>query len=189
MKDRQAQRRQLLADSPYGSNDHLRATAEQGIELVSPAMPPKGSKQGSLALEQFELDDRGLITRCPGGHKPIATSGGQETFQARFDASICRDGPLLKQCPVHAPLNRGGSARYQYIPQRVAMRTRRLKDQTHGFKQVDRWRAGIEATMSRLKHQMRLAHLRVRGLAAVTHRVLLRALGLNIHRCAAFAGV
>ena len=78
VKDRQIQPRQLLADSHYGSNDHLRATAEQGVELVGPVMPPKGSKQGRLALEQFELDDRGLITRCPSGHEPIATSGGQE---------------------------------------------------------------------------------------------------------------
>jgi hypothetical protein len=184
VKGRKVQPQQLLADTHYGSNNHLQTTAQQGIELVSPAMPPKGSKQGRLALEQFELDGRGLITRCPAGHEPIATSGGQEKLQARFDDSICQSCPLLKQCPVYAPLNRSESARYQYTPQRVAMRTRRLKDQTHEFKQVYRWRAGIEATMSRLKHPMRLAHLRVRGLAAVTHRVLLRALGLNIHRCA-----
>jgi hypothetical protein len=50
---------------------------------------------------------------------------------------------------------------------------------------TDRWRAGIEATMSRLKYQMRLAHLRVRGMAAVRYAVYLRALGLNILRIAA----
>jgi len=189
VQHRQAQPRQLLADSPYGSNDHLQATAEQGIALVSPAMPPKGSKQGRLALEQFELDDEDLIARCPGGHAPIATSRSKQKLQARFDTSICQSCPLLESCPVRPTLERGEPTRYQYTPQRVAMRARRLADQTQGFKQVYRWRAGIEATMSRLKHQMRLAHLRVRGLAAVTHRVLLRALGLNIHRCAAFASV
>lgn len=40
--------------------------------------------------------------------------------------------------------------------------------------------------MSRLKYQMGLARLRVRGQAAVQYRVLLRALGLNIHRVAAW---
>jgi hypothetical protein len=36
--------------------------------------------------------------------------------------------------------------------------------------------------MSRLKYQMGLAHLRVRGRSAVRHTVFLRALGLNIQR-------
>jgi hypothetical protein len=40
--------------------------------------------------------------------------------------------------------------------------------------------------MSRLKHQMGMASLRVRGRAAVAYRTFLRALGLNIHRVAAY---
>lgn len=49
-----------------------------------------------------------------------------------------------------------------------------------------RGRAGIEGTISRLKHQMGLANVRVRGMMAVSYAVLLRALGLNIRRVAAF---
>lgn len=48
------------------------------------------------------------------------------------------------------------------------------------------WRAGIEATMSRFKHQMGMARLRVRGMVEVTYAAMLRALGLNIHRVAAY---
>jgi hypothetical protein len=40
--------------------------------------------------------------------------------------------------------------------------------------------------MSRLKYRMRLASLRVRGRASVGYRTFLRALGLNIHRVAAY---
>jgi len=39
--------------------------------------------------------------------------------------------------------------------------------------------------MSRLKHQMKLANLRIRGMPAMRYTVNLRALGLNIRRCAA----
>ena len=39
--------------------------------------------------------------------------------------------------------------------------------------------------MSRLKYQMNLAHLRIRGMPAMRYVVHLRALGLNICRCAA----
>jgi len=164
VQHRQTQPQQVLADTHYGLNDHLRDMAEHGIELVSPAMPPKGSKQGQLALEHFELDGQNLITRCPAGHEPITASLGKVRLQACFDRSICQSCPLLKRCPVHKAIERGEQARYPYSFSRVAMRTRRMQDQTCEFKEIYRWRAGIEATMSRLKHQMRLAHLRVRGM-------------------------
>ncbi|WP_366140063.1 hypothetical protein [uncultured Jannaschia sp.] len=39
--------------------------------------------------------------------------------------------------------------------------------------------------MARLKHQMKLASLRIRGTPAMRYAVNMRALGLNIRRCAA----
>jgi len=39
--------------------------------------------------------------------------------------------------------------------------------------------------MSRLKYQMNLANLRIRGMPAMRYVVVLRALGLSIRRCAA----
>lgn len=188
VQQRQVQPQQLLADTHYGSNENVREMSEQGVTLISPAMPPKGSLQGQLTLEQFELNEDGLITRCPAGHEPISAGMGEQKLQARFDASVCEGCPLLSQCPVRTALARDASARFQYTHDRVAMRQRRLRDQQPPFKEAYRWRAGIEATMSRLKHQMHLATLRVRCWQAVACRVMLRALGLNIHRCAAFAG-
>lgn len=192
VEQRDIQPQQLLADTHYGSNENMRDMTEREITLISPAMTAKGSLRGQLTLEQFELDDQGLITRCPAGHAPISTGRGEEKLQARFDAATCRSCPLLSQCLVRKQLSSDGSecdesVRFQYTHDRVAMRARRLRDQTPQFRKTYRWRAGIEATMSRLKHQMHLATLRVRGWKAVACRVLLRALGLNIHRCAAFA--
>ena len=40
--------------------------------------------------------------------------------------------------------------------------------------------------MSRFKYQMGMIRLRVRGMAKVTYTAMLRALGLNIHRVAAY---
>jgi hypothetical protein len=77
-------------------------------------------------------------------------------------------------------------ARWQYTHDRVRQRARRLKDASDLFRERYRWRAGIEATMSRFKHQMKMANLRICGLAKVTYTALLRALGLNIHRVAAY---
>jgi hypothetical protein len=85
-------------------------------------------------------------------------------------------------CPTQI---RNGDARLQYTHDRLRQCRRRLARDSDEFRDRYRWRAGIEATMSRLKYQVGLARLRVRGMAAVQCAVFLRALGLNIFRCAA----
>ena len=65
------------------------------------------------------------------------------------------------------------------------MYERRKREQDAAFKERYRWRAGIEGTMSRLKHVLGMAALRVRGYAAVRYEAFMGALGLNILRCAA----
>ena len=119
--------------------------------------------------------------------KPVSVSPANAKLQARFDLSICRECPDIQQCPVQAAKREGQFARFQYTPARAANQKRRLYEQSDTFRDVYRWRAGIEATMSRLKYQMNLAHIRIRGMAAMRYVVNLRALGLNIRRCAAIA--
>ncbi len=106
----------------------------------------------------------------------------KKRLQVRFAIDVCDQCPLQARCPIH------GKDRLQYTHERVKQRARRLSQQSAAFRDRYRWRAGIEGTISRLKHQMGLAQLRVRGQGAVQYRVLLRALGLNIHRVAAWRG-
>lgn len=176
----------LLGDSHYGSNENIREANDGGTELLCPSMSVRGSRMGRLTLEQFELNDQGLVRRCPAGHAPISTSAASAKLQARFDDAVCSACPLREACLTNRSIQRGEGARFQYTRERVNQRTRRLLDQSDEFKKRYRWRAGMEGTMSRLKHQLGLAKLRVRGLAAVTYRVVLRALGLNVLRCAPF---
>ena len=175
---------ELLADSHYGSNECLQQGDDHGVEIVSPSMPPKGAQQGKLTLEQFELDEEGRITRCPEGHSPTETSIGTEKLQVVFNPSTCATCPSRDRCPAAAVGRR--SQRFQYTHDRVRQRQRRLHDATAAFRARYRWRAGVEATMSRYKHQMGMVKLRVRGMAQVTYVAVLRALGLNIRRVAAY---
>ena len=64
------------------------------------------------------------------------------------------------------------------------MRERRLSELEPPFKGLYRWRAGLEGSMSRLKHQIGWVALRVRGVAAIGYEAFMGALGLNILRCA-----
>jgi hypothetical protein len=88
----------VLADSHYGSNENLEKASLQGVEVVSPSMPPKGSQQERLTLEHFELDGDGRVVRCPQGHAPVMTSAGGEKVQVRFDVATCA------VCPLHSVL-------------------------------------------------------------------------------------
>jgi hypothetical protein len=179
----------MLGDTHYGVEENRKMAAERGVELISPAQPPAGSRQEPprLSLEQFILDDKGAVTRCPAGHVPlsVSTSKGGANYQALFDAATCAACPLRAQCPVQKPRSAGArTVRLQYDRERLPMRTRRLAEQTPEFKDRYRWRAGIEATMSRFKHQIGCAALRVRGKVAVAYEAFMGALGLNILRCA-----
>ena len=175
---------QLLGDSHYGSNDCLKKGRDRGVEVVSPSMPPKGKRQGKLTLEDFELDEEGRIVRCAAGAQPVETSVADVRIQVLFDTRVCDACPRKRECPAAAVGRR--DRRWQYNHDRVHQRERRLKDASEEFREQYRWRAGVEATMSRLKHQMGMAKLRIRGMANVTYVATLRALGLNIRRVAAY---
>ncbi len=125
--------------------------------------------------------------RCPKRVEPVSTSAAAAKLQARFDLSICRECPDMRRCPVQAAKRDGQFARFQYTPERAANQKRRLYERGDAFREIYRWRAGIEATMSHLKHQMKLAKLRIRGMSNMRYVVNLRALGLNIRRSAGVA--
>ena len=176
--------KELLADSHYGSKACLQKGRKHDVDVVSPSMPPKGKRQGKLTLEDFELDDQGMVVRCPMGQSPVETSVAEVRLQVLFDPVVCASCPRKGDCPAAAIGRR--ERRWQYTHDRVRQRGRRLHDASQEFRERYRWRAGIEATMSRFKHQMGMAHLRIRGMAKVTYAAMLRALGLNIHRVAAY---
>ena len=172
----------LAADSHYGSIDNVDHAKGNGIELVAPAMPPRGYKKDRLGLENFELNESGLVSKCPAGHAPCSASMGPKRIQARFDEQTCTFCRFKDRCVAKV---RNGYARIQYTHERLRQCRRRLAQDSDEFRSRYRWRAGIEATMSRLKYQVGLASLRVRGMAAVKYAVCLRALGLNVFRCTA----
>jgi hypothetical protein len=172
----------LAADSHYGSIDNVVHAATQGVDLVAPALPPKGYKKNRLTLEKFDLDHDGLVCKCPVGQTPYSVSAGSKRIQARFEVKVCESCQSQDRCPTRI---KNGYARLQYTHERLRQCRRRRVQDSDEFRDRYRWRAGIEATMSRLKYQVGLASLRVRGMAAVKYAVCLRALGLNVFRCAA----
>lgn len=175
---------ELLADSHYGSKACLIKGQDRDVRIISPAITAKGKHQGKFTLEDFELDDEGRVLRCPAGQEPVDTSVSTIRLQALFDQAVCQRCPHNNDCQASAVGRK--ERRWQYTHDRVRQRERRLNDASEEFRDRYRWRAGVEATMSRFKHQMGMARLRVRGMPKVTYVAMLRALGLNIHRVAVY---
>ena len=172
---------QLLADSAYGSDVNVEKAKELDVELVSPTM---GTPSQAIGLADFIFSDSDEILRCPEGQAPVRTKLGKNGGRiVRFEKAICDNCPRQSDCPVKRE-KRGSTISYDAKSLRLARR--RAVEKTEAFRDVYRFRAGAEGTMSDLARITGIKRLRVRGMPQVRLAAVLKAAGLNILRGAAF---
>jgi hypothetical protein len=172
--------REVLADSLYGHDENCQKAREMGIEVVSPlmGMPP----QKGLNLADFSFTKQGKVSACPAGYAPISCKR-KKNHSAAFDSHICSNCLQLNDCPVKA----GRKAHYlNYSQKDLRIAQRRVNEKSTQFRDKYRFRAGVEATMSYFDRLTGVKRLRVRGLAAVSFCVALKAAAVNIMRAVAF---
>ena len=171
----------LLADSLYGSDENIEKAKDLGVELVSPTM---GTQTQSTSLADFLFSDSADILSCPEGQKPQRIKTGKQGGKiVHFAKAVCDLCPRQSDCPVKR-VKKSASLRYDAKALRLAKR--RTKEKTDEFREVYRFRAGAEGTMSDLDRMTGLKHLRVRGMPQVRLAAVLKATGLNILRAVAF---
>jgi len=172
---------EVVCDTQYGSDDNVLTANTSDVEVTAPT---KGTAPASATcLNDFAFDpDTHAVIACPEGHAPVWSGHTVKTrLKATFAKATCGDCPRRGSCPVY----HGKKASYLYYDEtKLRIAHRRAAEQTPEFKDKYRWRAGIEGTNSHLKSDVGAGRLRVRGLAAVCFAVILKALGLNILRCA-----
>ena len=172
---------ELLADSLYGSDENVEKAKELGVELVSPTM---GTQTQVISLADFLFSDSDEIITCPEGQTPQRIKTGQQGGKiVHFAKAVCDLCPRQSDCPVNR-VKKSASLRYDAKALRLARR--RVKEKTAEFREVYRFRAGAEGTMSDLDRMTGLKHLRVRGMPQVRVAAVLKATGLNILRAVAF---
>jgi len=172
---------ELQGDTLYGSDDNVQEALSRGVELIAPVKGPNESP--AVGLKDFEFDDdTGFVTCCPEGHKPQRVNRTRkQNINAKFNKEQCSECPRYDTCPVKV----GKKAAYlNYNDKKMRLAKRRAYEETKEFLDKHRWRAGIEATNSHLKSDLGAGRLRVRGMANVRFALVLKALGLNIMRCA-----
>jgi hypothetical protein len=172
---------ELLADSLYGSDDNVEQARKQGVEVIAPAM---GTEPASISLADFVFSTNDEILACPMGQIPQRIKRGKKGgFSVRFDKTLCDACPRQSDCPVRRAKQR---VTLRYDAKALRLARRRAREGTTAFREVYRYRAGAEATMSDLDRLTGIKHLRVRGMVAVRVAATLKATGLNILRSAAF---
>lgn len=171
---------EVLADTPYGSDDNCRQAAALQVEVVAPlpGLPPGLG----LSLADFQVSPEGRVLACPQGEAPLFSKYRKRRYRIAFSSAPCRACPQGSRCPVK-PGKHYHYLRYAEKAGRVAARRSYLK--TAEFRDRYRWRAGIEATMSKYDRLTGVKRLRVRGLKAVRFCATLKAVGLNLFRAAA----
>ncbi|MDD5018693.1 MAG: transposase [Eubacteriales bacterium] len=172
---------ELVCDSHYGSDDNVQRAAAKEVDVIAPI---QGNPHvHGITLAHFDIDPvTHFVIRCPESHAPLQVCRTRKTrLRATFKKDVCASCARRNDCPVQ-PGSRAFYLRYDDKMLRLAQR--RAAEQTKDFKDRYRWRAGVESTMSHLKADVGMARLRVRGLASVRFAIMLKALGLNILRCA-----
>ena len=171
----------LLADTHYGSDENREKARTRGVELVAPVggiTTPRGRALGAFTADPVT----GLVTRCPRGRSPEkVTRTPKNRLCAYFSRAVCQTCPFRPDCPV-AMHRKWAVLRYTEAQFRCAQR--RVRENTPEFRDVYRWRSGIEGSNSHLKRRTGAGRLRVRGMGPVRLAVTLKVLGLNILRCA-----
>jgi len=172
--------KEVVCDSLYGSQENLQKAQEQGVEILSPVMG--SGSENTESLGSFQYGDRGEVTVCPRGNKPLQVKERKHRHTAVFSCEQCASCPVFEQCAVKKG-KRFYRLRYDDKARRCAQR--RVTQETAEFKDRYRWRAGVEATMSALDRRTGLKHLRVRGMKAVRFCAVLKAAAINIIRATA----
>jgi len=173
--------KELLADSLYGSDDNVERAKELGVDLISPTM---GTQSQAIGIADFIFNDSDSIIACPEGKEPIRTKTGKNDGKiVHFDKATCDNCPRQSDCPVKRVKQ---SSTISYDAKSLRLARRRAHEKTEAFREVYRYRAGAEGTMSDLDRITGLKRLRVRGMPQVRLAAVLKAAGLNIWRAVAF---
>ncbi|HJZ91554.1 MAG TPA: transposase [Gemmataceae bacterium] len=178
---------EMVADTPYCSDENVQAAAARGVDLVGP-IPGRepASEPGALTVDDFAVDERtGQVEACPSGHAPLVVERDQAAGTTRIEmaAEICGGCPFRAACPIHP--TRDGRYTLEFSAKDHRLAGRRREQETPVFAQRYAPRAGIESTNSGLKNRLGMDRLRVRGRGSVFRVILHKVAGWNVLRAAA----
>ena len=177
---------EMVADTPYCSDENVQAAAARGVDLVGP-IPGRepASDPGALTVDDFAVDERtGQVEACPRAR----AAGGGAGSSGGHDADRDGGGGLWRMSVPRGlpdPHDRDGRYTLEFSDKDHRLAGRRREQETPVFAERYAPRSGIESTNSGLKNRLGMDRLRVRGRGSVFRVILHKVAGWNVLRAAA----
>ncbi len=169
-------------DRAYVTDDTLAQAAQEGRQLIGPAMPSQNTRGELFPTDAFDVSIAQRRAICPAGQVSTQCSRLENEptgqVQYRFEWSyLCDECPLNSQC-TKAHNGRRAVVVSQYHDY---LQARRREMQTEGFQQRMHQRNGIEGTISEFARNGG-RRTRYRGLAKTSLANYLHGAAINVKR-------
>lgn len=178
-EERTPERRTLVTDGAYSSDDLRKKADGKNIDLVTTDLTGRETKD-IYADFVFSVDGQ-TIVRCPTGNKPVSTGTVKSTGKCRasMDRKCCESCPYRDQCNPKI----GNKKAVVYVSQKQSERAKaQRKMETPLFKIIARVRNGVETIPSMLRRRYHIDHMPVRGMIRMKHMFGFKIGALNFRK-------
>ena len=151
----------VVTDGAYAGQRNTQLAEENNVCLVHTNLTGLESED---LLADFEFNDDGTkVLKCPGGFEPKSCSYNQSTGQCvvSFQRNQCEQCPYKKQC--HPKMFKRVSRKTVSVNAKRRAEQQRYRS-TEAFKELSRFRNGVETIPSILRRKYRVDCMPVRGL-------------------------
>jgi len=166
----------VIGDTAYGDLKTRTDLEATGVEVVA-KVPPVPARRGCFSVEDFKIDERRSVARCPAGKDSIRRDrlrdpDGWKYIFSRRDCNAC---PLRENCTTSSV-----SAR-QVTVTTVTHEQARLRQRSRSdrWKRIYRRRVAVEHRIGRLR-QLGIAQARYFGRKKVAFQVAMAAMVANL---------
>jgi len=182
-----------FVDTGYTSSDVLVTSHQRGIDLVGPVRLDNSAQAKAglgFGLSAFSIDWENKTVTCPMGMQNTTWREGtgrrgKPNVQAAFKYDDCQSCSARTLC-VLSKVQRKRQLTFQHQSQQQALQAARKRQETEGFKERYKRRAGIEGTISQAVNTLDLRQARYRGHEKVHLEHVLIAAGMNLLRSVAW---
>jgi len=170
----------IVTDGGYISSGVRTECDSLNIDLVATAIRGHEQNENTFTSIDFQIDEKGLISICPAGHRPIKRSiEADGTLKATFEKNHCSVCPLRERCIAYQS---DGHGRITIDIHRRWLDERAARMGTEAYATLCNLRPPVEGLMEKLKPKYLSGRTLFRGLVKVKSRMILKGIGLNFRR-------
>lgn len=169
-----------VTDAAYFSTE-LNEVANENNIVLHPTDMTGHNDATATNLDKFVVDENNNIIECPNGNKPIESSYKEDKnmIYADFDKCHCSNCPQKDICPIQIFKTKN---KLSTSKSKIEMAKIRAARNTDEYKQVSRFRSGIEGIPSLLRRKYNIDNRPTKGLAYLSMAFSASILSINIKR-------